>query len=560
MEISDKEFKNLILGCEHCHQNFTITEGELSLYEKVDIELPTLCFFCRVKLHLSFWMFGKFRKGKSDLSGESLITVFPEKTRYPIYTSLEWYSDKWDAMNYGMDYDSAKPFFKQLQNLQEQVPHPHQNGTKNTKCDWCDDVWNSKNCYLSRSLEECEDLFYSYRNIRVKNSLDMNVCFNCEKSYNSFDCHHSFRIFYSKHSRDCINSYFLYDCRNCQDCFMCSNLRNKQYCIENIQYKKEEYEEKLESLNLGSYKSIQSFKEHFDKIIKNDVVHRPNFNLKIYNSDGNYLLDCKNCHNCNTISDSEDCYNCVRGFKAKSSIDTNGCWLSELMGNCSACVGGYAEKYCVWSSSRYSEYLDICIECEYCFGCVGLKKKRYCILNKQYTKEEYEKLRKQIIADMKNRGEYGKFLPYSMSAGPFNFSTSFLYFPETKKEDILNLDGYWEDIDESNINIEGMPTSELLDDIKDVPDTIINQALICPETGWRFNIAPNELTFYRENNIPLPRYHFDVRTKNSLKDLTVLRSYPYKCFYCKKDIMAYYPPEWSYQKIACEECYKQNIA
>ena len=33
------------------------------------------------------------------------------------------------------------------------------------------------------------------------------------------------------------------------------------------------------------------------------------------------------------------------------------------------------------------------------------------------------------------------------------------------------------------------------DDIKDVPDTIITQALVCPETGWRFNIAKNELIF-----------------------------------------------------------------
>ncbi len=37
---------------------------------------------------------------------------------------------------------------------------------------------------------------------------------------------------------------------------------------------------------------------------------------------------------------------------------------------------------------------------------------------------------------MRKRGEYGKFFPYSMSAGPFNFSTSFLYFPDIQKEDI----------------------------------------------------------------------------------------------------------------------------
>ena len=544
--------------CEHCNQNFTINEEELVLYKKVGIELPVLCFFCRIKLHQSFWMFGKFRKGISDLSGESLITVLPEKNRYPIYTSLEWYSDKWDGVDYGMDYDETKPFLKQMQELQEKVPHPHQNGTKNTKCEWCDDVWNSKNCYLSRSLDTCEDLIYGYRNIQVKNSIDSIICFNSEKCYDTQDCHHSFKLFYSRHSRDCIDSFFLFDCRNCQNCFMCWNLRNKSHCIENIQYTKEEYEKKIMSLNPGSYKSIQDFKGRFEEIIKKEAVHRQSFNFKTYNSNGEYLVNTKNCHNCHTISDSEDCYNLIRGFQLKSCIDSGGCWVSELTGNSSCCLYGYAEKYCLWSTSRYSEYLELCIECENCFGCVGLKKKKYCILNKQYDKKSFEELRTKIISDMKKRGEYGKFFPYSMSAGPFNLSTSILYFPDTKKEDILKLGGYWEDLKESNA--EGVSTSELPDNINDVPDAIITQALICPESGWRFNIAQNELSFYKENNIPLPRYHFDVRTRNALKYLTVMQPYKYKCFYCKKEIEAYYLPEWNYQNIACEECYKQNIA
>src|SRR3989338_3931572 len=244
--------------CEHCKQNFEISEEELNLYKKVGIELPTLCFFCRVKQHLSFWMFGKFRKGKSDLSGENLITVLPEKSRYPIYTLTEWHSDKWDAMDYAKDYDDGRSFFEQLQELQEKVPHPHQNGIKNTNCDWCDDVWNSKNCYLSRSTEECEDLFYSYRNFRAKNSIDITICFDLEKCYDCGDCYHSYKLFYSRHSRDCIESSFLYDCRNCQNCFMCWNLRNKSYCIENVQYTKEAYAEKIKSFRLGSYESIQS--------------------------------------------------------------------------------------------------------------------------------------------------------------------------------------------------------------------------------------------------------------------------------------------------------------
>lgn len=553
----DTEIKKNRL-CEHCGVTFFITEGELNLYEKTGTELPVLCHFCRIKLHLSFWMFGKFRKGKSDLSGENLITVLPEKNRYPIYTLHEWHGDKWDAMDYGVEYKENESFFKQLKNLQEKVPHPHQNGAKNTNCDWCDDVWNSKNCYLSRSMVDSEDLLYSYRNIAVKNSIEAVVCFNSEKCFQCSDCYQSYKLFYSKHSRECIDSYFLYDCRNCQNCFMCWNLRNKSYCVENVQYTKEEYEKKLKSFNLGSNDSIQALSKFFEEIIQNKVIHRPDFNLKIFNSSGNYLLNCKNCYQCNTINNSEDCANITRATEDKTCIDADGCFYSELVGNCAACLNGYAEKYCVWSSSRYSEYLDLCIECEYCFGCVGLKKKKYCIFNKQYSKEEYEKLKEKIISDMKRSGEYGKFLPYEMSAGPFNFSTSFLYFGDTKKEDILKLGGYWEEIDESGI--EGMPTSKLPDDIKDVPDDVTKTALICPETGWRFNISLNELAFYRENNIPLPRKHFDVRIKEQLKYLTVIKDFPYNCCFCEKKISAYYKPEWDYKNIACEECYKQNIS
>ncbi len=546
-----------IRTCKHCKADFSIQPGEFSLYEKTGAELPEICADCRLKQHFAFWLFGRFRKGKSDLSGENLITVLPEENRYPIYKLKEWHGDAWDAIQYGQEYNSSRSFFEQLKELQEKVPHPHQNGSKNTGCDWCDDVWNCKNCYLSRSMEQCEDLYYSYRNIKVRNSFDMSVCFDCEKSYACGECHNSFHLFYSWHSRDCIDSHFLYDCRNCQNCFMCFNLRGKNYCIENEQYTEEEYVEKLKSYELGSYRNVRNFLEKFWEIVREKAVHRSSFNFKTYDSDGDYLENTKNCHNCNTLSDSEDSWNCARGMRHKSNIDANGCWYAELLGNCANSVNAYAQKYSNWSSSRYSEYLDLCIECEYCFGCVGLKKKKYCILNKQYEKKEYEKLREKIVADMRKRGEYGQFLPYSMSPGPFNLSTSFLYFPETKKEDILALGGYWED--PNSEKIEGMPTDELPDNIKDVPDSIVTQPLVCPETGWRFNIAQNELSFYRENNIPLPRLHFDLRIRKALKYLTVLHPSPYKCFYCQKDIIAYYPSEWGYKNIACEECYKQNI-
>ncbi len=49
--------------------------------------------------------------------------------------------------------------------------------------------------------------------------------------------------------------------------------------------------------------------------------------------------------------------------------------------------------------------------CSFCIGCVGLKNKSYCILNKQYTKEEWYVLADQIFTQMNQQGVLGDFFP-----------------------------------------------------------------------------------------------------------------------------------------------------
>jgi hypothetical protein len=74
---------------------------------------------------------------------------------------------------------------------------------------------------------------------------------------------------------------------------------------------------------------------------------------------------------------------------------------------CSACYDGiHVLLYCY----------QCCLTVSNCFGCVGIKKKEYCIFNKQYTKEEYERLREKLIEHMKDTGEWGEFFPVELSA------------------------------------------------------------------------------------------------------------------------------------------------
>jgi hypothetical protein len=46
----------------------------------------------------------------------------PDKL-YKVYSQDEWWSDKWNALDYGMDFDFSKKFFEQFSELMKKVPN-----------------------------------------------------------------------------------------------------------------------------------------------------------------------------------------------------------------------------------------------------------------------------------------------------------------------------------------------------------------------------------------------------------------------------------------------------
>lgn len=543
--------------CSNCHKDYEIHPDDVVMYQSMDVPVPDQCHICRWKHTLAFWRFGKFRKAKCDLSGKTIITPLAEMNPSPIYARDEWVSDKWDSLEYGRDYDQSRSFLDQFEELQKVVPIPHHTGVGNTDSDWGDDVWWSKNCYFCRAILNGEDLRYCYRSFYSKFSMDITYCFYTEYSYDSLYCFKCSKIKYCFNCKDCINSTFLYDCRNVQNCFMCWNLRNKSYCWENVQLTKEEYEKRLAEYDLGSRETVERLKKKFNELVAKNVIHRQNYNsLKNTNSTGNFLTECKNCYECYFFEKSENCRYMFRGINCKEAIDISGAWIEKGANNCNSVT--CFDVVCVnWTSdTRYSRYLEYCEECEYCFGCIGMRKKKYCILNKQYPKEEYEALTRKIIAKMKSDGEWGKFFPMSLARGGYNLSTAQIFFPMERSE-VEYMGGLWETVESGG---EGMATSELPDNIKDAGDDISSKALVCPKTGYRFNIALNDLAFYRQYNIPLPTEHPDSRMLQRIGVLAKLAN-PQKgsCHFCKKDITHYYPPELDYQKVACIECYQKEV-
>ena len=96
----------------------------------------------------------------------------------------------------------------------------------------------------------------------------------------------------------------------------------------------------------------------------------------------------------------QDCRYCIVGYGMRDCMDTIihnvDCQLDY------EAVSGGKLTHCLWNTTvwggRDMIYCDCCFDCASCFGCIGLRNKQYCILNKQYTKEEYEALVPQIIA------------------------------------------------------------------------------------------------------------------------------------------------------------------
>ncbi|MFH0712842.1 MAG: hypothetical protein V2A55_03260 [Candidatus Jorgensenbacteria bacterium] len=532
-----------------------IKPDDFAFYEKIQISPPEICPDCRSENRLAFWPFGKFHKRTCSLTGEKIISIFPPQTRFPVYKNTNWYSDKWEP-SYS-DYNQNRPFFDQLYELQNKSPRPHQFGTQNQNCDYSDDVWESKNCYLCRSLVDCENVSYSYRVLHCRDSYDLFYCYDIEQSYDCAYCFKLFNVKYALDVRDSFDSSFLYDCRNVRNCFMCWNLRNKEYHILNKPYSKEDYQKKLKEYNLGSWQSVKKLEKEFQTLLQNEAIHRTNHNFKITNSTGDYLLECKNCHSCYFYETSENCAYVFRGLGNKDSQDGNGIWKAELVYDVCQLTDGYKllhSNYC--TNCRESEYLDFCVDCESCFGCVGLQKKRYCILNKQYSEADYKKLVVEIREKMKKDGTYGLFLPYRLATCGYNLSLGGIIYPKTREE-VENLNGVWEE--EEKPNLDGLNIYPFLDDIKDVGEGITEKALVCEETGRAFNITKDELRFLKIHEIPLPRHYPDVRTRRRFGRLFRIAPSETKCYFCSRPVVHFYQPELGYKKIACTDCYQNKV-
>lgn len=560
--------------CQNCKTEFTIEPEDFAFYEKIKVSPPTFCPGCRRQRRLATFNLFYLYKRSCDLCKKEVVSMYAPDAPYRVYCPQCWWSDNWDPFKYGRDYDFSRPFFQQWAQLLHEVPllglsldlqttkySPH-----NNHAGWL------KNCYLLFHADNNEDCAYGFFLLHSKSMLDCSLVHTCELCYDALNTHKSNRCIGSrKQVTESIDCVFVRDCRGCQNCFASANLRNKKYYIFNKPHSKEDYFREIKKWDLGSFKTYQEVKklaeEHWKKF-----PPKPQYDEMSINSTGNYVFQSKNCKECFEVGSAEDCkwMFMTYGPPIKDCYDISTFGDNLTLSYDSCVVGGDASniKFCQESGLGLydAQYCKTSLGGSHHFGCVSAKKGNHIILNKPHSEEDFNRLREKIVEHMNTmpytdkKGRvytYGEFFPTELSPFAYNETIAQNFFPFSQKE--IQDQGYtWREAQKREYKV-SKQADELPDHIKDITDEVLQEVIGCKKCGRGFKIIPQELTFLRQMNLPLPREcpfcRIDEKFQLWVKNLRILKR---TCSKCGSEFETSYPED-EVAYILCKPCYQEEL-
>lgn len=545
-------------NCQSCKKDFIIEADDFAFYRKINVPSPTFCPECRLIRRFAYREERALYKDTCDMCHKDMISMYAPDTEVVVYCSLCWWSDKWDGVSYGRDYDFTKPFFEQLHELQKVVPCQGLNSRNSPDCNYCNGLVRCKSCAFVFTGIQSKNCLYSQGPIFTQDSVDCDGVMNADHAYENVNSNSVYNSRFVYFSNDCIDSSFLFNCIGCSNCFGCVNLRNQKYHIFNVPYSKEEYQKEIKKWDIGSFQILQEAQKKFLELYYK-TPRRFISAINCANVLGDDMENTKNCHQCfDTRHGVENCkYLFFCGLLLKDSYDVSiGGDTSELLYEVTGSTQSQNILFTRGSNNAINvEYGDNIYVGSNLFGCAKLKHKKYCILNKQYTKEEYEELIPKIKQHMMDMPyvdkmgrvyKYGEFYPSEHSLWAYNETVAHQWFPLTK-EQALEKGFKWQDPVEKNYKVTKLP-KDLPDHIDDVADSIIEEVIACEHSTdtegnaslakcneqcmTAFRILPDELQFYRNMKVALPRLCSNCRYYERLKKRNPQKLWHRKCM-CK---------------------------
>jgi hypothetical protein len=556
-------------NCKNCKKDFEIRKEDLIFYDQINVPPPLYCPDCRAQRRLAFRNERTLYRRKCDMCGKIGVSIYTENTPFPVYCHQCWWSDKWDSMSYAMEWNKNKPFLDQFAELKNKVPRVALLSINSINTEYENNSSENKNCYLIFAAENNEDCLYGRLIQSCKNSMDCTFLYNSELCYECVDTRKSFKCLFVERLQECVDVLFSFDMRNCQNCILCTNGRNLSYCIENKQCTKEEFEKKRAEI-LASHTSIEKAKKKYEEIRDRAIVKYA-FATKCVNATGDYMYNCfdgvrifdaSNAKNCSYIADAEDPIDCQ---------DVNNHYFKGE--RCYNVMGALQDTNCIVDTFVFYcnkvDYSDSTRNSTDCFGCIALNNKKYCVLNKEYEKEEYEKIKSEIVSQLKQDGIYGEFFPPALSPFGFNTTLGQEYYPMTEKE--VKEKGFnWQDQTTGTFGKETIKEENMPETINEVTENILNEVLVCKDCKKNFRITKSELDFYKRMNIPLPHKDFECRHQDRMSKRNPRNLWHHSCMCelknhihgdtkCSNEFETSYSPDRP-EIVYCEKCYQQEVS
>lgn len=451
------------------------------------------------------------------------ISSYPPTPRIAgIIPYKEYEAGRDDLVHQWLDYDFEQDFFHNIQRLRDQTKLPNLlQFADNENSDYAYCVLGSKNVYMGFTIiKDVENCLYSFSVKTGSRNIFNSVMVrdNSENIYMSSGIITGYAIFYSRYMTNCSNMRFCSNCFGCQECLFCHDLNNQSYCIANKVYEREIYFQKKQELLAQKEKYLQWYQE----------LPLSWANPGSTDVEGHFIINSQGIRQGNYVSQIDQGKNLILIGGETKGEEVYDCFLntppiSDMYGVVSAGTGSdniYNSLHIVTGTNIY--YSVMMDNCSYCLGCMGLKNKSFCILNKQYSQEERYEVANKIFAQMEKDWTLWTFFPWWMNPFYFNDTAAYLLDDTFTKDELLQENYLWRD-EEIKVDIPAgaeVVKSKELDTYqwynekwaREINPEILKKVII-DEKGNSYRIVKMEYDFLMKHGLPLPEIHRLERIK-----------------------------------------------